>query len=478
MVRMLPPPALLTRIAQQLLLDGILLVVRTGSMNMKPSRKTLNSLLIVWVVLFTIGCMCVTPAVTEPSGLPSAASPNQGPTAAAPQTLSPADGPVVSALTDASGQAVFTDPVNPGIEVTITVQDQATRQPLMGVNLWLKSSGQEILVVAMDGSGTYVAAVQEYRYADLTREAGGGRLAALAPAPRQVPVAILIVLIKAAMMYEDISTYYAALSDLPEISRWSFQQNEFCMANPNKEQLDQYASAIISAIPLPDFLADKIMLRPVKELLSRFIEERLILLMKDAIAENISEVLETQVGQRIKSQPPAIIHFKIFSITGGIPDILVPDGFCLEPLKQTQHSSVLQWAQYGVTYKNLYALASISEDGEPDGQILYANAMEGGSPRTQAEFLQDLQARFTGQPVCAGVSLDGNTAFVWVENWSPAWQLNEMCYDGCYALDPPHISTAAAFVLKKLNNTWYLKGVYMQNWKNAADSIVPCDSLP
>lgn len=449
---------------------------------MKLSRKALYVTLIVLVGLSTIGCMFVTPATTDqPTSAPPPSNPIEAPTAASPRSMLPADGLVVSALTDANGQAVFTDPVDFQHEVTVSVQDGSTQQPVAGVNLWLKSSGQEILIVAVDPSGTYVSAVQEYNYADLTRETGGGNLAALAPAPRQViPVVVLIALVRAAMLYEDISTYYAALSDLPGISRWSFQQNEFCMANPNKDQLDKYASAIISAIPLPDFLANKVMLRPVRELLSRFIEERLIMLTKDVVAENISEVMETAVGQAINDQPPAIIHFTIFGVTGGIPDILIPDGYCLEPLVHTDQNSVLRWAKYGIEYKNLYAMASISDDNESmEAGVLYAYQQEGGSRKTQAQFLQDLEQRFQSQPVCSNVSLNPNIAFLWTDNWSPLWQLNEICYGDCYVLDPPHTSASTAFVFKRINDVWYLKNVYMQSLQELPGlTVQSCDDIP
>ena len=431
---------------------------------MKPSFKALSVALIVLVGLSTIGCLFVTPATTDqPTPVPPSSNPIEAPTAASPRSMLPADGLVVSALTDANGQAVFTDPVDFQHEVTVSVQDGSTQQPVAGVNLWLKSSGQEILIVAVDPSGTYVSAVQEYNYADLTRETGGGNLAALAPAPRQViPVVVLIALVRAAMLYEDISTYYAALSDLPGISRWSFQQNEFCMANPNKDQLDKYASAIISAIPLPDFLANKVMLRPVRELLSRFIEERLIMLTKDVVAENISAVMETAVGQAINDQPPAIIHFTIFGVTGGIPDILIPDGYCLEPLVRSDIYSVLKWTKYGTDYQNTYALASISEGADAYWGILYANQLEGGSRQTQAQFLQDVALRFPAQPTCTGFIVDQNVAYYWSDGWNPAWQLNESCYEVCNPLNPPHTSSTSAFVFKKLDNLWELQGVYMQ----------------
>jgi len=94
----------------------------------------------------------------------------------------------------------------------------------------------------------------------------------------------------------------------------------------------------------------------------------------------------------------------------------------------------------------------------------YVDYIEGGQPVERAKFLDDLTARLdASSPGCTQYGTYEQTLQIWTSGWDPLWQIDQVCYQGCSPLNPPHTSQNAAFFFEPNAN-----GVYELNtvWLN------------
>jgi hypothetical protein len=92
----------------------------------------------------------------------------------------------------------------------------------------------------------------------------------------------------------------------------------------------------------------------------------------------------------------------------------------------------------------------------------YVDYIEGGQPVSRAKLLDDLDKRFAASsPQCAQYGTYEDTLQVWTKGWAPLWQIDQICYQGCTPLNPPHTSQDAAFFFRpnasgeyELNAVW------------------------
>ena len=92
----------------------------------------------------------------------------------------------------------------------------------------------------------------------------------------------------------------------------------------------------------------------------------------------------------------------------------------------------------------------------------YVDYIEGGQPVERAKFLDDLTARLAASsPQCTQYGTYEQTLQVWTSGWDPLWQIDQVCYQGCTPLNPPHTSQNAAFFFEpnsdgeyELNTVW------------------------
>jgi hypothetical protein len=88
--------------------------------------------------------------------------------------------------------------------------------------------------------------------------------------------------------------------------------------------------------------------------------------------------------------------------------------------------------------------------------LTYVDYIEGGQPVDRAKLLEDLTTRFAASsPQCDQYGTYEQTLQVWTSGWSPVWQIDQICYQGCNPLNPPHTSQTAAFFFSPNSNGEY-----------------------
>lgn len=117
----------------------------------------------------------------------------------------------------------------------------------------------------------------------------------------------------------------------------------------------------------------------------------------------------------------------------------------------------------------------------------YANYIEGSQPLDQSRLLDDVQARLASSAtlLCDGYSTYETTLQVWTSGWSPAWQMDKLCYPDCQPLNPPYKSSKAAFFFKpnqtgeyELTTVWLADAkiwndVYKVQMHSCSDAYIP-----
>lgn len=133
----------------------------------------------------------------------------------------------------------------------------------------------------------------------------------------------------------------------------------------------------------------------------------------------------------------------------------------LAPLDPSDSQSVLDWVQYAVENQDAASLAPLV--GENFGYAFY---LEGGQSISADDFLSHLDQRLGSQPVCQGVYMDDSSLQIWYSNWSPAWEMTEMCYIDCGPINPPYQSATAGFLFWKSDDEFQLGGMYLNTpWR-------------
>ena len=155
--------------------------------------------------------------------------------------------------------------------------------------------------------------------------------------------------------------------------------------------------------------------------------------------------------------------------------IIQPVGWCLEPLDRTSVRSLVDWLRYGLERDELFPLESLS----PADGVSYANYIEGGQPRTQAEFINDIRMRLPNSPRCDGYRDDGRVLQIWTSGWSPPLAMTALCYVDCWPVDPPWESQIAALLFYENDNNWTLRALWLNQPDEFSDAsgqgLIGCD---
>jgi hypothetical protein len=354
-----------------------------------------------------------------------------------------------------NGEARFDDPINGNI-LTVTLQDEDTAQPVANIEVSFASKGKTVLIIVQDPSGTYAPAVQEVRYAELLRNEGPSKLAA---PDQQLSLAAVILLVKFVSLYESATKWIAFLQNFPRIEDWGTEQASLCVTpEQGREALGLGADSVIG------FIAKGI---PA----TQQIEEAINLLFEELVSQGTGDILDAYHG----SQTPSEIRFTLFSIKEGFPKFLRIDGFCLEPLDESSAQSALTWLLHGIEQKDMYPFETLTNRVD----FGYANYLEGGDPVGYQRFFRDLEERLKSSNVsCMGYYGDQNSIQVWTTGWSPAWEMHQLCYVGCEALDPPYQSRTAGFFLSPLEGKWRLVVNYVnepENYYFGGQRLIACN---
>lgn len=208
--------------------------------------------------------------------------------------------------------------------------------------------------------------------------------------------------------------------------------------------------------------------------------------------EDIGVECAVDLVQSIIKKPLAIVKIGIAYLTwvpvviieyykyGGQPAnvllVYVPKATALPPLNRREISSVLEWIQYALKENdiNVFDQLALEEMG-------YVNNIEGVQPITKQEFLYALSERLPSSPRCDTYAFfnDSGELQIWTSGWSPAWEMNELCYFDCQQLNPPWTSNIAAFLLRETENGWSIYRVWLNDSSIYQDlynlQMISCD---
>jgi hypothetical protein len=366
-----------------------------------------------------------------------AALPTSEPTLKPPPAVSPDEIQAAQATSDTAGVARFQDPIS-GFELAVEFRDEATFEPVAGLEIMFATNGPRVLVVASDPERVFAPVFQELVYDELAALPQGGKLAS----PRKLELATVLLVVKLIDLYQDFGEYQAFLSNLPAVDEWSLERLSFCVNPEQAEEGLSFLGKRVLDLLLMKFPADTKVLRAAELIFGELGSEGI-----DGIFEGYSQ-----------TEPPSIMRFTVYSFAGGIlPDMLYVDGFCLPPLDRSQGQSALDWLNYGLAQQDPYAFdALLKQDG-----LYYARYIEGGQEKTRQEFLAELEVRLPSGGRCVGYRMEYGYIQVWTAGWSPAWEMTESCYVGCSAISPPHRSPEMGFFLSLVNGEWWLKVGYV-----------------
>jgi hypothetical protein len=146
----------------------------------------------------------------------------------------------------------------------------------------------------------------------------------------------------------------------------------------------------------------------------------------------------------------------------GIPALVptatpTPAQPALLPLNTRDPQSILDWLQVAIENRDLTVFEQFVE-GE---NINYANYIEGAQTISTPDYLLDLEERLASQPTCLGVSLSDYYLIIWYSNWSPTWEMTELCYVDCHPIIPPWQSGTAAFLFRNNGDEYQLQAMYL-----------------
>lgn len=135
----------------------------------------------------------------------------------------------------------------------------------------------------------------------------------------------------------------------------------------------------------------------------------------------------------------------------------IPESVISDPLNLSDPESVVTWVRYAIENENPVLFDQFIHTNE----IIYVNYIEGGQMISVSNYINDLKERTSSKPVCLGTYLDEYYLQIWYSKWKPAWEMTELCYDGCSQLDPPWNSTTAAFFFEKDGSNYKLTKMYL-----------------
>lgn len=193
----------------------------------------------------------------------------------------------------------------------------------------------------------------------------------------------------------------------------------------------------------------------------------------DCVAEALKAVLKKPVAVAkivlaYLTWIPVVIfdYFKYSGLSADVSLVFTPEIPVLPPLNRREGSSILQWIQYALKYNDIAVFEALTAD---DG-VVYANYTEGGQTKTKQEFMAELKLRLPNDPQCDGYinysdySELYDELHVWTSGWSPAWELTELCYEGCQALSPPWASKVASLQFEKTEDGWTLRALWLNDF--------------
>lgn len=158
----------------------------------------------------------------------------------------------------------------------------------------------------------------------------------------------------------------------------------------------------------------------------------------------------------------------------------------LPPLNRDDYYSVLQWVKYAMANGDATVFQELISQ-----EINYVNYIEGGDPTSGQEFLAHLTTRIFSNARCDYYSFDQSYSStqskqvgrlqIWTSGWSPAWEMDQLCYNGCQQLNPPARSTEVGFFLLDELNGWKLKTVWvnkLSQWQLFSNAqLIDCDTV-
>lgn len=406
-----------------------------------------------------------TPTATPAQDTPTATSthvPSPSPTPGLPTPVSAPGYAHASAQTDPQGRFTFTDPLN-GRSLSVTVADRTTRQPLPGIAVTLVSSGAEVLLVATDPTGKHVPGLKEVRYAELGAASPGGAVQLVSYHRQSLETVLLLVAV--VEIEQNLQDWWDFAQDLPDLERWGFVSQEVCVSNDQATRGMQ--AAVGSAL---------LLFPPFEKAFPKFQDDIFVTFFTTLGDTALGDLIRDQIEALGLTLRPAITRWRLYHLGGAVSYLPArPVGWCLEPLNPADPQDILRWVRYGMDHADLYPFETLTTESA----VGYVNYIEGGQTTPRQDFLADLDERLPSQPRCDGYYLYDNTLHIWTSGWAPAWVMTEMCYDGCWALDPPHTSSIASFFFYPSDAGYRLSALWLNDidlWEQVYGvRLVGCD---
>lgn len=221
------------------------------------------------------------------------------------------DGRTVTGLgqSDSAGEILFQDAPH-AWDLTITLEDDQTGEPVQGIEAWFASNGAEVLIFMHDPSGSYPDTIRELPYAGLSSHStASGKEAA--PSPR-VTAAAALSLVKLVDVYKSFGTWMTFLAGFPNIEKWGQKAEQLCVTPEQARAGLGLGSEVLPAFVSRDAFGDA-------EVQMALIE------VYDAGKEQAAgNLLNGYAG----AQNPSTLRLTVFSMQAGFPPFLRIDGFC------------------------------------------------------------------------------------------------------------------------------------------------------
>ena len=128
-------------------------------------------------------------------------------------------------------------------------------------------------------------------------------------------------------------------------------------------------------------------------------------------------------------------------------------------LNTSDIQSVLTWFLFGLQHQEM---SQIMELIPADG-VRYANYLEGIQFVSPEDFVAQLNQRLGSDVQCDEIVYYQPMGFwqIWTSNWTPEWEITELCYIECAEMDPVWKSARAGFFFKQINSEWQLDINYL-----------------
>jgi hypothetical protein len=138
------------------------------------------------------------------------------------------------------------------------------------------------------------------------------------------------------------------------------------------------------------------------------------------------------------------------------------------PLNTRDIQSVLTWFLYGLQNQDVSIIEALIS---PDG-IRYAHYYEGVQFITKNDFIVQLNQRLGSELECEAITYYSPYYWqIWTTNWTPQWEMTELCYPDCFPLNPTFESSNAGFFFSQFNGEWLLDVNYLRTMEMYFDLV-------